>query len=189
MSFKMLTKNRFELGKYAVVPFREEDKYRIKDWRNQQMNVLRQKQMLTDKDQENYFLNFILPSFTQDEPRIMLFSFLENENCIGYGGLTNIDWECKRVELSFLVNPQRIGIQEMYTGDFSAFISLMKKIVFEELKFNRIFTETYDVRPLHVQILERNGFKPEGRMKEHTIVDGKFTDSLLHGFIKEYYYA
>ena len=189
MKFKSLNKNRFELGAYAVVPFREEDKYRIKEWRNQQMDVLRQKRVLTDEDQENYYNRFILPSFSQEEPTIMLFSFLENEQCIGYGGLTNIDWASKRVELSFLVNHQRAANNDLYLKDFSSFIDLMKKIAFDELNFNRIFTETYDLRPLHIRILEENGFKLEGRMKEHILVNGVLTDSLIHGFIKKYYNA
>src|SRR3954470_11449013 len=181
MKFKALTNNWFELGGYAVIPFREEDKYKIKEWRNNQMNVLRQKQVLTDQDQDNYYANFILPSFSQEQPRIMLFSFLKNESCIGYGGLTNMDWSDKRIELSFLVDPDRAANKELYENDFSAFISLMKKIAFEELEFNRIFTETYDLRPLHIRILEQNGFKLEGRMREHTLIDGIFTDSLIHG--------
>jgi RimJ/RimL family protein N-acetyltransferase len=189
MKFKVLDKNRFELGNYAVVPFRDEDKYEIKVWRNQQMDVLRQKELLTDKDQENYYASYILPSFSLEYPRIMLFSFLENEKCIGYGGLTNIDWESKRIELSFLMNHERAVDIDLYRKDFTTFLTLMKKIVFEELKFNRMFTETYDRRPLHIQILEENGFRPEGRMKEHVLIDGVFTDSLLHGFIKKDYYA
>ena len=119
----------------------------------------------------------------------MLFSFLENEQCIGYGGLTNIDWASKRVELSFLVNHQRAANNDLYLKDFSSFIDLMKKIAFDELNFNRIFTETYDLRPLHIRILEENGFKLEGRMKEHILVNGVLTDSLIHGFIKKYYNA
>jgi RimJ/RimL family protein N-acetyltransferase len=189
MKFNALNKNRFEFENYSVVPFREEDKFRIKEWRNQQMDVLRQKQLLTDKDQENYYTNFILPSFSQEQPRILLFSFLENEQCIGYGGLTNIDWESKRIELSFLVDHHRATKSDVYVTDFTAFITLMKKIVFEELNFNRIFTETYDLRPLHIRILEQNGFELEGRMKEHIRINGVFTDSLIHGYIKKYYNA
>lgn len=189
MKYKALNKNRFEFGNYIVIPFREEDKFRIKEWRNQQMDVLRQKQVLTDKDQENYYSNFVLPSFSQAHPRIMLFSFLEHEQCIGYGGLTNIDWESKRIELSFLVDHQRAIKDELYISDFSTFLALMKKIVFEELKFNRIFTETYDLRPLHIRILEDNGFKQEGRLKEHIQINGIYTDSLIHGYIKKYYNA
>lgn len=189
MEFKVLNNNFFEFNNYSVVPYREEDKFKIKEWRNCQMDVLRQKRILTDEDQTNYYNTFILPSFSQTQPKIMLFSFLEKGICIGYGGLTNIDWEHKRIELSFMMNDERASVENLYISDFTAFITLIKKIVFEELKFNRIFTETYDFRPLHIQILEKNGFKLEGRMKEHVFINGMFIDSLIHGFTKNDYYA
>lgn len=172
-----------------VTPFRDEDKFKIKDWRNKQMDVLRQKHPLSDDNQINYYQNYILPSFKQEHPEIMLFSFLEKDICIGYGGLTNIDWESKRVELSFIINPDRILIPGLYEKDFTTFIELMKTIVFQELKFNRIFTETYDIRSFHVSVLEKNGFKSEGRLREHVFINGKFIDSLMHGFLRKDYYA
>lgn len=189
MNYKVLTKNNFVFNKYAVMPFRDEDKLKIKDWRNNQMGVLRQKQILTDTDQTNYYHNYIVPSFSQEQPKIILFSFLESENCIGYGGLTNIDWESKRIELSFLMDHKRAEIKELYQQDFSAFIALIKMVVFDDLKFNRIFTETYDIRPLHIRILEENGFKMEGRMKEHVFINSNYTDSIIHGYLKKDYYA
>ena len=69
------------------------------------------------------------------------------------------------------------------------FIRLIKKVLFEDLNFNRIFTETYDIRPHHISILEKNGFQLEGRMREHIQINNKFVDSLIHGFLKEYYHA
>lgn len=189
MNYRVLNKNIFNYNSYSVIPYRDEDKLKIKEWRNNQMDVLRQKQLLSDTDQINYYNNYVVPSFSQEQPRIILFSFLENNACIGYGGLTNIDWESKRVELSFLVDHHRAAKKELYEKDFSAFITLMKKVVFDELKFNRIFTETYDIRPLHINILEKNGFKTEGRMREHIFINGNYTDSLIHGFIKKDIYA
>jgi RimJ/RimL family protein N-acetyltransferase len=189
MNYKVLTNNKFTYNNYTVVPFRDEDKFKIKEWRNQQMDVLRQKQKLSDTDQINYYNNYVTPSFSQEQPQIILFSFLEDDQCIGYGGLTNIDWESKRIELSFLLNHTRAANKEQYEKDLSAFITLMKMVVFDDLKFNRIFTETYDIRPLHISILEKNGFQLEGRMKEHISINGNYTDSLLHGFLKKDYYA
>ena len=72
---------------------------RIKDWRNDQIDVLRQKAVLTDEDQIGYYHNIVLPSMNERQPEIILFSFLLNAGCIGYGGLTNIDWSHKRAEI------------------------------------------------------------------------------------------
>lgn len=185
MNYKALNTNKFNLENYSIVPLRQEDIYLIKDWRNAQMDVLRQTKVLTDNDQLNYYQNAIVPTLSQSHPRQLLFSFLYNETCIGYGGLTNIDWESKRAEMSFLVNPERVKDKETYTKDFSIYISLLKIVTFNELGFIRLFTETYDIRPLHISILEQNGFEFEGRMRQHVIINGIFVDSLIHGLLKK----
>jgi RimJ/RimL family protein N-acetyltransferase len=189
MNYKVLNTNEFILNDYSLVPLRNEDIFLIKEWRNAQIDVLRQNKILTDTDQENYFTHVIIPTFTQEAPCQILFSFLKSGKCIGYGGLTNIDWESKRTEMSFLLDKNRSNDSEIYKNDFNAYISLLKVVTFRELKFNRLFVETFDIRPLHVSILESTGFVFEGRMKQHVVINGKFADSLIHGFLKEYYNA
>lgn len=189
MKYIALKQQHYTLKEYSLVPLREEDIYKIKDWRNSQISVLRQKRMLTEEDQKNYYTNYVLPTFAEQTPSIILFSFLRNGSCIGYGGLTNIDWESKRIELSFLVDPLIYQDEPQYGECFSAYLTLIKQVVFDDLGFNRIFTETYDIRPFHISILEKNGFRYEGRMKEHVVIEEQFIDSLIHGYLKEYYYA
>ncbi len=183
-AYKCLSVNVLKYRAYHVQPLQYQHLLKIKEWRNQQIDVLRQKNVLTDEDQFNYYTRFIQPSFSEVNPRIILFSFLLREELIGYGGLTNCSWDDKRAELSFLVSTDRAAQEDQYDEDFSAFIHLMKEVSFDVLSFNRIFTETYDIRPHHIRILEKNGFVLEGRMKEHVFIKGKFIDSLLHGCLK-----
>jgi len=185
--YKYLNSIKYKNGAYILTPLREQDIFRIKDWRNAQLDVLRQKSELTNEDQERYYHNIVKPTFTHPAPTQMLFSFLLNTECIGYGGITNIDWESKRVELSFLLDNKRVFIDTVYINEFSIFIALIKQLVFDDLLFNRIFTDTYDIRPLHISILEKNGFLFEGRMRQHVVINGKFVDSLIHGFLREQY--
>jgi RimJ/RimL family protein N-acetyltransferase len=187
--YKCLQENQFYFDNYSIVALRQEDIFLIKEWRNAQMDVLRQSEVLSDQDQQRYYNTAVLPCFEERHPRQILFSLLEKDVCIGYGGLTNIDWMAKRTEMSFLVNPKRTLSEDTYTADFSAFISLLKKVMFTDLGFNRIFTETYDIRPLHIRILEKNGFVLEGRLKQHVHINNTFVDSLIHGYIKSYFDA
>lgn len=189
MEYKALKFNLVEYEQYSIVPLREDDIFLIKSWRNAQMEVLRQKQHLTDSGQYLYYQNIIKPLFGQLLPQQILFSYLKRGICIGYGGLTNIDWESKRAEMSFLMDTKRIEDNELYDSEFSIFITLLKRVIFDDLEFNRLFTETYDIRPIHISVLEKNGFILEGIMKEHVIINNKFVDSLIHGFLKEYYNA
>lgn len=187
MKYNCLKTNCFVRNEFSIVPFREVDLISIMEWRNLQLDVLRQKTPLTPENQKNYYLNSIFPTFFQECPKQVLFSFLKDGICIGYGGLTNIDWESKRVELSFLLNPVFTKNDNIYIDFFSIYIALIKMVVFEDLAFNRIFTETYNIRDLHISVLEKNGFICEGKMKEHISINGVFVDSLIHGFLKSYY--
>lgn len=187
--YRVLPQNEYARDEYALVPMREVDIFDIQQWRNDQVEVLRQMVLLTDRDQQEYYQQYVVPSFSEARPGIILFSYLNNGGCIGYGGLTNIDWVNRHAEVSFLLQTERAGDVLQYRRDFTNFLHLMKHVAFTELQLNRIFTETFDIRPDHCSILEENGFVPEGRLKQHVIRRGEFVDSLIHGFVREQYHG
>jgi RimJ/RimL family protein N-acetyltransferase len=189
MKYRILNNNTYKIEQYSIVPIRKEDILFIKKWRNEQMTILRQKKLLTNQEQFSYYEDDVVQSFSQVNPKNILFSYLYSDRCIGYGGLTNIDWLSKRAEISFLLDTKRVTDPALYEIEFTIFITFMKKVVFDDLNFNRIFTETYAFRQGHISILEKNGFRFEGRMKQHVMIKGKFVDSLLHGFLREYQHA
>ncbi len=92
-----------------------------------------------------------------------------------------------RAEVSFLVSDSINQERTLYHKVFSEFISLIKEIAFIDLSLNRLFTETYNIRPFHISILEKNDFQLEGRMRSHIIINKKRVDSLIHSFLKENY--
>jgi predicted ATP-grasp superfamily ATP-dependent carboligase/RimJ/RimL family protein N-acetyltransferase len=179
-NYSCLKNTTISLGAYSIVSIREQDIMLIKDWRNSQLDVLRQKKIISTSDQQNYFEQKIWPTFSEPQPSQILLSFLLNKQLIGYGGLVHISWEDKRGELSFLTDPSRHD-PELYEQDFTTFIQLMKILVFQDLGFNRIHGETYSFRTHHVNILEKNGFLLEGILKNHIWFNGVFIDSLAHG--------
>jgi hypothetical protein len=184
--YKCLNQQRYQVNDYTLIPIREQDKMPIMEWRNAQIDVLRQDRLLTVADQDNYFKNVVLPLFDQEWPKQLLFSFLYKGELIGYGGLVHIHWGDKRAEVSFLLDNKRVASNELYKAEFSVFLTLLKQVAFNDIMFNRLYTETFDIRPFHISILEENGFVPEGRMREHVLIEGKYYDSLIHGFLKEY---
>lgn len=187
--YNILKNNCFKSGNYCIVPLRMSDIFKIKNWRNEQVSILRQNSILTESDQEKYYNNFVLPCFTSTTPNIILFSFIEDDACIGYGGFVHINFENRRAEMSFLLDTQRGADFYQYEKDFSVFISLMKIIAFEDLNFNKIHTETYETRFEHISILEKNGFVLEGSLRQHVFKDETFINSLLHSCLKEEYHA
>ena len=166
---------------YRLVHIREEDILKIKQWRNEQINILRQKKPLTDEEQIKYYKNVIQPTISQEHPEQILFSYLHQDRCIGYGGLTHIDWDYQRAEVSFLLETARNHDISQFQKEFGIFLEFLKRIAFDDLKLHRLYTETYDIRPYVIETLEKKGFRFEGRLKDHVKIDGKFVDSVIHG--------
>src|SRR5690554_4318645 len=90
-SYKSLVQQSYTNGKYSIVPIRYEDRFKIIEWRNEQMYHLRQNSLLTIESQENYFQNVVAKLFDQEKPSQILFSYLKDGECIGYGGLVHIN--------------------------------------------------------------------------------------------------
>ena len=181
-TYRPLPQAEYRWHSYQLVPIRYEDREPIRTWRNAQLEVLRQAEPLTTEQQEAYFQRVVLPLFEQEQPGQLLFSLLHNNELIAYGGLVHLSWPDGRAEVSFLVDPTRAAEPATYRQDFQAHLRLLGEVAFEGLKFNRLFTETYDIRPAHVAILEEAGFRLEGRLRQHVqLKPGTFADSLMHG--------
>ena len=184
MNYKCLKISSFVNGRFEIHPISINDIEQIRLWRNSQMSVLRQKFKITSSEQINYFNKVILPSFSQEFPNQILFSYFKDKILIGYGGLVYISWEDKRSEMSFLLNSDYVGIQNIYDQYFSRFIDFMKELNFTILDFNKLFTETYSHRSFHISILEKSGFELEGVLRNHIIIDKKYYNSLIHSILK-----
>ena len=183
--YTCLSKNHYIYEPYELIPLRRDDMPNIKNWRNTQLDVLRQLRPLTDADQKHYFESVILPLFQMKYPGQILFSFLKNGTCIGYGGLVYVSWAHQRAELSFLLDTARISDDICYQADFLAFLNMISTVVFKDLNFNRIFTETFSFRRFHISVLESFGFVKEGVMREHIVINNSVMDSVIHGYIKD----
>lgn len=180
-SYKVLNKQVFNSGAFSLVPIRFEDRLDIMKWRNEQIYHLRQHKPLTAEDQENYFNTIVSNLFKQEQPNQILFSFLENDICIGYGGLVHINWIDKNAEVSFIMNTalEKERFHEIWT----AYLNLLEKVAFEELKLHKIFTYAFDLRPHLQEVLLKAGYIEEVRLKEHCLFNSKFIDVLIHSKI------
>jgi RimJ/RimL family protein N-acetyltransferase len=180
-SYNSLEEQVFELDNFKLVPLRFEDRLDILKWRNDQIYHLRQNKPLTIEDQENYFNNVVEKLFDQEHPNQILFSLLENDICIGYGGLVHINWIDKNAEISFIMDTT------LENSDFHInwvkYLTLIEKVAFEDLKIHKIFTYAFDLRPHLYLALEDVNFIEEARLKEHFFFDGKYRDVVIHSKI------
>jgi len=185
--YKCLTNQRFEHNEFALVPLRDEDIQKIRIWRNEQITVLRQNEHITEEMQLNYFTSQVVPNFDASQPKQILFSYLKNNELIGYGGLVHFSWLDKRAEVSFLLDTKFTNNTIVHDLYFENYLYLIQKVAFEDLILLRLHTEVYDTRQHHINILEKCGFRFEGRLREHIFIGEKMVDSILHGKLNKEY--
>ena len=139
---------------------------------------LRQGQELSAKDQDNYYQNVVCKLFEEEQPKQILFAFLEKGELVGYGGLVHINWIDKHAEVSFLMNTE---LQESRFADYwGNYLKLLRFVAFDALKFRKIFTYAFDVRPHLYPVLQDAGFIEEAILKDHCCINSEFKDVLIH---------
>jgi len=182
-TYKELEKQEFAEGKWSIVPIRYDDRFLIMKWRNEQVYHLRQNRPLTEKDQEEYFSNTIVQLFEQDQPSQLLFSYLENGICVGYGGLVHINRVDKHAEISFIMNTELE--QEFFQEHWCTFLRLVEQIGFGELRLHKMYTYAYDIRPLLYKPLEEMGYKKDAVLEDHCLFKGGYKDVIIHSKINQ----
>lgn len=180
-TYRVLKQQIFTKGAFSIVPIRFEDRIKIMTWRNEQIYHLRQDKPLTLENQENYFTNVVSKLFEQALPNQILYSFLENGECIGYGGLVHINWIDKNAEISFIM--QTSLEKERFDEIWSVYLHLLEQVAFSDLKLHKVFTYAFDVRPHLYSMLLNAGYTEEVRLKEHCLFDGNYIDVLIHSKI------
>lgn len=182
-SYQCLQQQKFAFGDFAIEPLRDEDKYTILEIRNEQLFHLRQSEPLTKEKQEYYFATTVAGLFEQERPSQILFSFFENGKFIGYGGLVHINWIDQHAEISFVM--KTVLEKDFFQLYWSNYLKLIEEVAFKELKFHKIFTYAFDVRPHLYEVLLSCQFKEDARLKEHCKFEGKYLDVLIHSKINE----
>jgi hypothetical protein len=179
-SYNCLPIQELKLNNYSITPIRYIDIQEIRRWRNEQIDVLRQEKIITPEQQTQYYESVIKKSFFEYQPTIILFSFFLEKDCVGYGGLTNINWKLKNAELSFICETKRSKKTDLYQKDFSVFLKLIKQLSFEHLKFVKLYTETYDIRDNHIKILEEHEFILTSTLIKNKPIRKEWINVLFH---------
>jgi RimJ/RimL family protein N-acetyltransferase len=176
--YKCLNTQEFVSKEYKIVPIRLIDSFDIMKWRNEQMYHLRQKQPLTVEDQENYFSDVVSKLFVEDQPNQILFSFLENGKCIGYGGLVHINWIDRNAEISFIMNTTLEKTE--FKKHWTTYLGLIEQVAFEQLNLHKLYVYAFDLRPHLYDAIESSGYKRDAVLKEHCFALDSFKDVVIH---------
>ena len=155
----------------------------LRCFRNAQMDVLRQVEVITPEAQERWFATQVEPAHGAPQPPQLLIGIHREGAFIGYGGLTYLNWDARRAEVSFLVDPERAAVPDVYRRDTAAFLGFLADWSFGVLELHRLFGETYAFRGFHISLLEEAGYRLEGRLREHVMTGDGFGDSVVHGLL------
>jgi len=168
-------------NRYQLRPIHWNDRVAIREWRNAQIDVLRQQNPLSTSEQDHYFASIVLPQLTQKQPEQILFAFLEDSQLVGYGGLVHIVWSDHRAEVSFLTDINRSD-QHVFSQDWFEYLKLLVTLA-QKIGFRKLTTETYGIRPELIEILENFGFTQEGHFRDHYRINGSTVDSFAHAYL------
>jgi RimJ/RimL family protein N-acetyltransferase len=179
MKYKILSLGEYELDNFKITTIDKQHIQLIRKWRNQQINILRQTNVISEVQQNEYFNYNIFPLLESETPVQILFNCYYENKFVGYGGIVHISYSNKIGEISFLLNPE-IKTDLFYDFLFTSFLKLMDIIAFSEVKLLKLYTETYSNRIEHVAILEKFGYRLEGVRRSHLIINEKSEDIYMH---------
>jgi hypothetical protein len=183
--YKCLSKRLFQQGGYTLEAVQPEHIEKIRVWRNEQMDILRQQNPISQEDQIQYYKNNIWSELKSDEPKNILLSYKYKGNMIGYGGLVHISWSNRRAEISFICDPKIAAQGKLYRFIFINYLELIRDLSFKALSLNRLFTETFSYRKDQISILEDFGMDIEGVLKSSYKINGKYCDSVIQSTINK----
>jgi RimJ/RimL family protein N-acetyltransferase len=174
-----------EAGELQLRALQPTDIEAVRSWRNAQLEVLRQSQPISSEEQLSYFEQEVWPDKKLTAPRQILLAIELQQALVGYGGLTHISWRDRRAEVSFLLSPGLEGDAPRRARVFFSFLTALGDFAFHDLNLRRLFTETFANRHAHLATLESAGFKREGRLRAHVVIDGEPVDSIVHGLLAD----
>ena len=181
-TYKAITQQVFTSGDYTLVPIRHEDRYKIMQWRNEQIYHLRQAEALTKEMQDAYFEHVVSELFDQEQPDQILFSFLKKVECIGYGGLVHINWVDKNAEVSFIMDTKLE--KNSFVFNWHLYAELIEQVAFQELNFQKVYVYAFDLRPHLYDTLEACGYFFDARLKSHCFFQDEFKDVIIYSKLR-----
>lgn len=167
------------VGKYVIRSFCHKDIDALVRYANNR-NVWLNLRDLFPHPYERHHAEAWLRELQQMNP-VTAFAIATEEELIGGIGLhPQPDIMRRSVELGYWLAEPYWG-----KGIATAAVRAMTEWGFSNLQINRIFAYVFGWNPASARVLEKAGFTLEGRMHQAVFKDGKLTDLLVYGMVKE----
>jgi ribosomal-protein-alanine N-acetyltransferase len=108
------------------------------------------------------------------------FGVRRNEDDVLVGRVTYFDLNPRNrsAEIGYLIAPEFRG--KGYAGEA---LSLLLHYLFGELHLNKVTAQTAEFNKESVKLLRKLGFKQDGRLREHHVLDRTFHDDLVFSIL------
>ena len=70
--------------------------------------------------------------------------------------------------------------KNFFSKHWRIFLKLIERVAFDELKFNKIFTYAFDLRPHLYKVIEECGFDKEATLIGQFYNDNTYKDVIIH---------
>lgn len=130
------------------------------------------------------FLNVVLEGKSELDKQFVI-AKKHTLEYIGQIGLHKIDWKNRVAELGIVIgDKENIG-----KGIGTEAIELLQYFAFCKMNLNKLELAVHDFNKRAYKCYEKCGFVEEGRLRQKHYFDGKYSDSILMGILKEEYEA
>ncbi len=106
----------------------------------------------------------------------------DTNKVVGVVDIFNIDWENRNAEIGYW-----LGKKYWKKGLMSEAVRLILGFAFEELKLHRVSATIFEDNVASKRVLEKVGFKLEGKRREARLKFGKWHNELLYGILESDY--
>jgi len=123
-------------------------------------------------------LSFFLSGIENKSAFWWVFTLKETGEDIGYGGLFDISTEHNRAEIGY-------GLIKKYwsKGYMSEIIDAIVKFGITTAELHKIYGVVISGNDASVKLLEKNNFKKEAHLKEHSFINGNYKDETIYSLI------
>lgn len=98
------------------------------------------------------------------------------QEIIGTAMIFGFDHEAKHAEIGYVFHSKHWG-----KGYGTETVALMNDFAFDTLKLRKLHARVVDANIGSARVLEKNGFKLEGLLKDYYFIDNTFYDLMLFG--------
>ena len=118
--------------------------------------------------------------YQRKKKKSFCFGILYNGKLVGVIEIFNVDKKNKNAEIGYW-----IGMKYQGRGIGSEAVKLILEFAFKNLKLHKVYARASKGNEPSIHVLEKNGFKIEGKRREHRKLHGKWYGVLEFGILRK----